>query len=129
MARWALQARKSAPSGSTVAALAALAFLFAIPTALNLYTPAWNAFLKSLPYFGNSNTLLRFLSAYILPVTVGAGLALDYLAPPQAPPWRSRSALAAAAIAVMLVQNAITPRAYYADTAYDPSEIEAAATE
>ncbi len=127
LVRRGLKKGKPRPTRSTLAALAALALLLAIPTALNLYTPAWNAFLKSLPYFGNSNTLLRFLSAYILPATVGAGLALDYLAPPEGPRWRSAAALAAVGIAVMLVQNGLTPRAYYAATAYDPSGIEAAA--
>jgi hypothetical protein len=127
LARWALRARDRAPNGPTLAALAALTVLIAIPTALNLYTPAWNGFLKSLPYFGNSNTLLRFLSAYILPATVGAGLALDFVAPPDAPRWRGRAVLAAVAIAILFLQNVFTPRAFYAATEYDPSVIEAAA--
>ena len=129
LARWTIASRIKAFAGPTLAALAVLAFLIAVPTALNLYTPGWNAFLKSLPYFGNSNTLLRFLSAYILPITVGAGLALDFVAPPDAPNWRGGTALAALAIAIMALQNVATPRAYYADTAYDPSAIEAAAAD
>jgi len=96
--------------------------LLAIPSVLNVYTPSWNAILKSLPYLSSSSSLLRFFSANILPACVGAGLAVDWVASST----RWRAALSAGALAIMLVQFFMTSRAYYADVDYDPSRLEAA---
>jgi len=96
--------------------------LLAIPSLLNVYTPSWNAILKSLPYVSSSSSLLRFFSANILPACVGAGLTVDWVA--RSTRWRA--ALAAAALAVMLAQVFMTSRAYYADVDYDPTHLEAA---
>jgi len=99
-----------------------LAALLGIPSLLNVYTPAWNAFLKSLPYLSSSSSLLRFFSADILPACVGAGLAIDWIAASA----RWRWALAGGALAIMLAQYFATSRAYYAEAPYDPARVEAA---
>lgn len=106
--------------------VAAVVLLLAAPAALNFYEPAWNALLKSLPYFRNSSSLLRFFSAYILVVAVAAGMALDRLTPSDAKRWQSRAALAAFGLGAMLAQNLATPRGFYAAQDYFPAAIEAA---
>ncbi len=127
LALW--RAKRPKFDAAKLAWLGALALVLAVPAALNFYQPAWNAFLKSLPYFGQSSSLLRFLSAYILVGIAAAGLLIDRIAPESAAPWRSRTALAAAALAVMLAQTFATPRAYYAKESYDPRAILAAAAD
>jgi hypothetical protein len=108
-------------------ALALLALTFA-PSALNFYSPGWNAVLKSLPFFGESSSLLRFFSANILPATVLAGLLVDRIAGAATTRLGGRPALAAAAIALLLLQVFVTPRAYYAAAAqYDAARVEIAA--
>lgn len=64
---------------------AAIVAVLAIPIALNLYTPGWNAVLKGLPVLGESVTLFRWFVLYIPLIAFGAALAVDRLAP--ARPW------------------------------------------
>ncbi len=112
------------PSLDRIFAYGALGLICAIPIGLNYYQPGWNAFLKSLPYIANSSSMLRFFSAFILPVVVIAGLSLDQIADPLAPAWRGRPALAGLALALMLAQNILTPRDHYAEQNYPIGQIE-----
>lgn len=61
--------------------LAALAAGLAVPVAVNVYSPAWNEILKSLPVLGSSSMMLRWWSAYIPVVVVAVALGLEALAP------------------------------------------------
>jgi len=117
-------ARLTIRRAALAAALLALTFA---PSALNFYSPGWNAVLKSLPFFAESSSLLRFFSANILPATVLAGLLVDRIAGAEATRLGGRPALAAAAIALLMLQVFVTPRAYYAAEEYDASPVEAAA--
>lgn len=108
------------------AACLALIAVLAVPLAVNIYAPGWNAFLKSLPVLNNSSTALRWFAVWMLPCCVGAALCVAALA--QA--WRGREAvIAAAAIAVTALGAAGADRSSYgADRLgiYDPSDIVAA---
>ncbi len=66
---------------SGLAVLAAVALVMAIPIAINVYAPAWNAFLKGLPVLGQSVTLVRWFVMFIPLAVLGAALAVDRLAP------------------------------------------------
>jgi hypothetical protein len=97
----ARQGWRPTPTRTTLA----LAALLLIPVALNLYIPAWNALLKSLPFFGSSSTLMRWCAAYILPAIIGGALALDSLARGQ---HVRANTLAGAGIALMLATVALS---------------------
>ncbi len=109
--------RWSWPKAAALAALVVLAF---VPLLLNWYSPGWNGFLKSLPFFGNSNQLVRWFSAYIPIAVVLAGLALDRL--PAPPEWRP--VLTTLGLVVLLGWNIFADRSYYAAQLYVPAAIE-----
>jgi len=91
----------------------AIVALLLVPLVLNWYVPAWNGFLKSLPYFGSSSTLLRWFAAYILPAILGGALAVDALAAGH--PIRARW-LAGAGVALMLLTTAFSNHEKYGPT-------------
>jgi hypothetical protein len=68
------------PAPGRLAMLAALAAILCVPLALNLFLPGWNAWLKSLPYFGSSSNLLRWFCLWIMPAVLGGAIALAALA-------------------------------------------------
>jgi hypothetical protein len=68
------------PIGGLVYA-AAIVLVMAVPIALNVYAPGWNAFLKALPVLGQSVTLARWFVLFIPLAVLGAALAVDRLAP------------------------------------------------
>ncbi len=109
-----------------VAAIGCIFVLLTIPVLLNWYQPGWNGFLKTLPYFGNSITLLRFFSAYILVVVVVAGLALDRMPLPASAEHFGRLLLGSIALCIMLLQNLATDRSFYSSQGYSIAPIEAA---
>lgn len=89
---------------------ATIGLLLLVPVALNWYQPAWNAVLKSLPFFGSSSTLMRWCCAYILPVILGGAIALDRIAAGRTVrAW----ALAAGGIALMVVTLALSDHTKY----------------
>ncbi|MBF0131245.1 MAG: hypothetical protein HQL75_01490 [Magnetococcales bacterium] len=57
--------------------------LLVIPILLNYYTPWWNSVLKSLPYFKNSSSLVRWFALYVFVLPVLAAIALDHLELPR----------------------------------------------
>jgi hypothetical protein len=113
------------PSRFRVLMVAAISILLAVPIALNWYEPAWNGVLKSLPFLGNSSSLLRLFSSYIPIAIVVACLAFDRLLPRESAPRSLRLSLAAIALAVMVVQNVATDRDYYANQSYRIGPIDA----
>jgi hypothetical protein len=113
------------PSQFRVLLIAAISILLAVPLLLNWYDPAWNGFLKSLPFLGNSSSLLRFFSSYIPVAIVVACLAFDRLLPRESAPRPLRLSLAAIALGVMVAQNVATDRDYYANQSYRIGPIDA----
>ena len=97
-----------------------IGILLLTPLALNFYAPGWNAFLKQLPYFSSSSSLLRFFCLYIPVIIVGVALAIDRKPRSDV---QLRLKVALVALAVIIVQNAITNRDYYSAQTYDPSAI------
>ena len=104
------------------AAGVAIVVMLLAPLALNFYMPGWNAFLKQLPYFSSSSSLLRFFCLYIPVIVICCALAIDRLPRSRAP---LRLKIALVAIAVIVAQNVITNRDYYNTETYDPSAINA----
>ena len=58
---------------SIIARTAALLIILTIPLALNIYTPSWNATLKSLPVIGESSSMMRWLLVYMPALCLLAG--------------------------------------------------------
>ncbi|HMK68881.1 MAG TPA: hypothetical protein VK433_10055, partial [Stellaceae bacterium] len=110
------------PSLTTAAKLAALVLLLAVPLFVNFGGPEHAAFLKSLPYVGDNIILVRWFFIYVLPLTLGAGLALDYVVPE---PGR-RNALAISGILVTALPLLLAQRSYVYLRPYDPAGIAAA---
>ena len=104
--------------------LASIILLMIIPTALNVYTPAWNQFLKGLPLLGMSSNLLRWLSAYIPVAILLAALALDRFLLSASLHHSGRKVLAGLGILIMLVANMGTNRAFYANQGYPVATVE-----
>lgn len=100
----------------------ALAAVLALPLWLNFGGPEFAAWLKSLPYIGQNAILVRWFFVYLLPVTVGAALILDYVfAGPRA---RAGAALVGGLATVATAVLADT--AHYRHQPYDPTPILAA---
>jgi len=71
--------RRAWPAPPQRLAMDALVFLLLVPLAVNTYGDTWTALLKTLPIIRNSSSLLRWFAAYILPVVLLCGVALDRL--------------------------------------------------
>ncbi len=118
--------REQAPlAGVQIAALSVILILLAAPIAVNWYQSAWNGILKSLPYIGSSSSLLRLFSAYILVVIVVGCLVFDRLPLPRVSRPSIQLALVAVGLGVVVLQNALTDRTYYADQRYRVAPVEA----
>ena len=99
--------------------LALLGFILALPLALNIYTPGWNAFLKQVPVIKSSSNLLRWFVIYIPIVILAAALLLDRISA-QA---NRRNALLIAALAALILINAVKDRTFYQTQPYRPGTI------
>ena len=96
--------------------MALLAVCLALPLAFGTWSPGWNAFLKSLPILGSASFPFRWLIAYLLPVAVLIGLALDHAR------WngtRTAGLAAAACLLMMVVLAAAEPRQFYLKQDFD----------
>jgi hypothetical protein len=110
----------------TLAILAAVVLLM-VPLALNWYQPAWNAFIKAIPFFGNSVMLTRWFCAYGPVAIVVSAVAFDRLPLPKRLGKYGAPALAGFAIAALLVSALMSERgAYVARYWYLPDAIETA---
>ncbi len=96
--------------------LAAAALLLAIPFAVNVYTPGWNAFLKRLPVLSSSSVLFRWWVAYVFVAPLGL-LGFDRFAP------RARTIAVVVGIALTLFIARVKPRFSEGADAYDPSRV------
>ncbi len=104
------------------ASLAGAVFLLVIPLALNFYQPAWHAWLKSLPLFASSSTLLRWLSVYV-PIAILAG---SVAAESSAALRRRRWWVLAIGSGALVANLWRTDRGFYEQQSYDPAPIVAA---
>jgi hypothetical protein len=118
------RARPPGPTRSiaTIAKLGALTFIIALPPALSFGPTGYAVFLKSLPYVGDNAILLRWFAIYLMPLVIGAGLALDYLFPATA----RRTAMAVGAVIVTVVPPLLTERPVIDIVPYDPAPVRAA---
>jgi hypothetical protein len=87
-----------------------LAVVLVVPLVLNLYSPGWNALLKSLPFFGSSSNLLRWFCAWILPAILGGALSLQALTARRP---RLAWCLAGASIALALATTSLSDHTRY----------------
>ena len=98
------------------AQIAVIAAIVLMPAALNTYTPSWNLFLKRLPLIKSASTLIRWFFLPIPLVIVTSALVVDRM-----PVWRKyRKGVAMAAIAIVVLINAVTDRQFYQHQFYDP---------
>ena len=111
--------RRSGPLSTALKLLALLAIL-AVPLAINVHSPEWNALLKRVPFVESSSNLLRNLVLYV-PVAVAlAALGVEAL------PARARPAVALAGALLGVAFVALDDRTPYANEIYDPGPIVAA---
>lgn len=99
-----------------------IAALASIPLFLNWYYEPWNAWLKSLPFFGSSSLLLRWFAVYVPVVVLFAALAVDRAAPVG---WPRRLAALAMVIATV-AWNALIDESRAYDMEYDAAPIQRA---
>ncbi|MBF0108947.1 MAG: hypothetical protein HQL76_07220 [Magnetococcales bacterium] len=67
----------------TVLAIWGIGVLLSVPVLLNYYTPWWNSVIKSLPYFKNSSSLVRWFALYVFVLPVLAAIIMDHLELPK----------------------------------------------
>ena len=119
IARGALRRRCDRRSWVTATALVAV---LAVPLWLNFGSANFAAWLESLPYIGENALLMRWFFIYLLPVTVGAALTLDYLfAGP-----RARAGAALVGMLATIVPAVLADTTHYRHPPYDPGVILAA---
>lgn len=117
--RGASRSRSMSRTLSTVG----VATILALPILLNWYEPTWNGFLKSLPFLGNSSTMIRWFCIFVLLGALGASLAMASLAKAS----RVRNLLALVVLGTTIFSSTLLDRSYYTVRAdYDPAKIEAA---
>lgn len=84
------------------------------PLAFNVYYPAWNAFLKTVPVINTTSTALRWLIVYIPVIAIGIGLLLERVK------WgRAGTVAVGLCLLATVIQVAIEPRRYYLEQEYD----------
>jgi hypothetical protein len=121
IARWRrARGGPTAPEGARAkapfrpVALALLTLALALPLAVNLWSPGWNAILKATPLLKSASALVRWFVAWVPVVAVAAALALERL------PARARAAIGTAAIVAVVAQTAAADRTYYDQQGYRP---------
>jgi len=110
-------------SSQRILIISMLGVLLAIPILLNWYEPGWNGFLKRLPLFGNSSTLIRWIIIYIPLVILISMLIVERAKGLR----RVHPAMALVIIASVLSHNMGIDRQHYAIKAnYDFTKVETA---
>ncbi|MBF0625178.1 MAG: hypothetical protein HQL82_10275 [Magnetococcales bacterium] len=110
---------RPAPAPRSWAWAGLLLLLMAIPLAVNLYTPDWNALLKRMPVIANSTTLFRWFAGLMLPLAVLAALAATRLPVLARWPWPLALAVAGGVWGI----HATTERNFYHQQPYDPNPV------
>jgi hypothetical protein len=98
---------------------AGLAGMLILPTALNVYSPGWHEFLKTMPVIKTASTMIRWYVIYLIVLIIAAALIYEHAGVFE----RIRTPLAAAGIAVAVLIFAMQPTDYYTSEHYDPSDI------
>jgi len=120
--RWRQRRFSSLRRPGIMPCLGAIGLLLAVPILLNYYTPAWNAFLKTVPLLKSLSNFMRWFAIYIPMIILASVLVLDRSAA-----FRGRVNLVVwAGLVLLLIQNLATDRGFYHDQNYDPTRIEAA---
>lgn len=96
-----------------------LLIVLAIPLVLNIYTPEWNATLKSIPLIKSSSGLIRWWIIYIPIVIIYAAMELDRLHFLS----NHRSTVVAGCVLLIVGLNLTQDRLYYDMQHYDPKTI------
>jgi hypothetical protein len=96
--------------------------VLALPVLLNWYTPTWNAFLKELPFLGQSSSMTRWLTVYIPIVVLVTSWAIDQPAWPR----RMTRVIALVGMGAVVAFNALEDKSHYAIPEYFPEKIERA---
>lgn len=92
--------------------------LLILPVILNIYTPAWNEFLKNLPYIKSSSALLRWIAMEIPLVAIIASLALNIIKN-----QNLKFAVIITGIAGVILVNILQDRDWYHEQIYSPNDI------
>jgi hypothetical protein len=98
---------------------AVLAGVLVLPLIANLYHPAWNALLKTVPVVQSMSSLVRLYAAYIPVVIALAVLGMDWLV--QA--GRRRNGVAAACVVAAIAQFVAADDAHYQRQQFDPGPL------
>jgi hypothetical protein len=110
------------PRPAACAKISALFLLLAIPLGLNIGGHDFAVWLKTVPYIGQNVLLVRWFFVYLLPLVIGAGLALDYAFSEN----RLRAGAALVAIAAVSVVPLVAGSNYNPQQSYDPEPVIAA---
>jgi hypothetical protein len=96
-----------------------LAVGLAVPFALNVYTPEWNAVLKSIPVIGSASSNLRWFATYIPVVVALAGFAIAHT------PWLRvhEGRVAGLTIMAVLAFKVGSDDDFYARQSFDPAPL------
>jgi len=88
------------------------------PVAFNVYHPAWNAFLKTVPILNSASSAVRWVIVYIPVIAVGVGLMLERAR------WGNAGIFAAGiCLLATVLQTAVEPRGFYLSQNYDARPI------
>ena len=101
-------------STRSVALWSLLAIAALWPLAFNLYTPGWNALLKTIPVINSTSSPLRWVIVYIPLIAIGVGLMVQ-----RSVSGHYRHIIIAVAVVATIGQFATEPRGYYQSQGYD----------
>jgi hypothetical protein len=108
--------RGSGPSVGRLLRVAGVVVIFALPLAFLVYTPGWNALLKSLPIVGQTSYPFRWIIIYAPAVVWGAAAGAERVLQ-----GRPRALVVAAGLATMWFYDyADTDEFYQRQNTYDP---------
>ena len=93
--------------------------VLAIPLALNIYHPSWNAFLKQIPIIKSSIFLMRWFLVYIPLVIVASALFLDIISKHSS----YRTIILLISLFGLVWINAVSDREFYKSQPYNPDTI------
>lgn len=120
---WLFQARspsaRSAWSPRHILLTGVLAMLLALPLLLNVYSPAWNEFLKGLPLIGSSSSLVRWFVIYVPISVLAAAAVIDALSSDD----DVRTRATAVFLLVFVGLTVTVDRQFYQAQNYDPKPV------
>ncbi|MBF0104471.1 MAG: hypothetical protein HQM16_03985 [Deltaproteobacteria bacterium] len=90
-----------------------------VPIALNVYHPAWNAFLKQVPLIKTSSSLVRWFVIYIPFFIIAACLVIEKTS------WFAKHRVSIVVLSLLFVvgSNILSSKEYYHQQPYNPEDI------